>query len=158
MAGADDETLAHLAATPDGSISESTSAPGAGLAQPIVYQDELIGVLTAWQDAGSPPFTVQDLDTLGLFATQAAVAIRNAALYEAVAESNQALEMTALRANELAVAATAAWSAYNFEQRCAEIEQLLPTELPDGVDGRLAELDRVSTALRELGGLERHLV
>ena len=108
LAGADEETLTHLATAPDGTVPESVSAPGAGLAQPIVYQDELIGVLTAWQDVGAPPFTAQDLDTLSLFATQAAVAIRNAALYEAVAESNQALEMPALRANELAVAAKAA--------------------------------------------------
>jgi signal transduction histidine kinase/CheY-like chemotaxis protein/HPt (histidine-containing phosphotransfer) domain-containing protein len=80
-------------------------APAAVLAQPIVYQDELIGVLTAWRDA---PFTSQDLDTLSLFAAQAAVAIRNAALYEAVAESNQALEAAAARANDLAAAATTA--------------------------------------------------
>ena len=65
-------------------------------------------MLTAWQDVGAPPFTAQDLDTLSLFAAQAAVAIRNAALYEVVAESNLALEITAQRANEPAVAATAA--------------------------------------------------
>ena len=108
LSGADEQTLADLSVMPDGSTPETISAPGAGLAQPIVYQDELIGVLTAWQDVGAPPFTAQDLDTLSLFAAQAAVAIRNAALYEAVAESNQALEITAQRANELAVAATAA--------------------------------------------------
>ena len=108
LSGADEQTLADLSVMPDGSTPETISAPAAGLAQPIVYQDELIGVLTAWQDVGAPPFTAQDLDTLSLFAAQAAVAIRNAALYEAVAESNQALEITAQRANELAVAATAA--------------------------------------------------
>jgi signal transduction histidine kinase/CheY-like chemotaxis protein/HPt (histidine-containing phosphotransfer) domain-containing protein len=88
--------------------SSDGSAPAAGLAQPIVYQDELIGVLTAWREADAPPFTSQDLDTLSLFAIQAAVAIRNAALYEAVAESNQALEAAADRANELAAAARTA--------------------------------------------------
>jgi signal transduction histidine kinase/CheY-like chemotaxis protein/HPt (histidine-containing phosphotransfer) domain-containing protein len=108
LTGANAETLEQLAATPDGAASQPTSAPAAGLAQPIVFQDELIGVLTAWQELGSPPFTAQDLDTLSLFAGQAAVAIRNAALYEAVGDSNQALELAALRANELAVAATAA--------------------------------------------------
>jgi signal transduction histidine kinase/HPt (histidine-containing phosphotransfer) domain-containing protein/DNA-binding NarL/FixJ family response regulator len=108
LTGADPETLEQMAATPDGTATSSTSAPAGGLAQPILFQEELIGVLTAWQEVGAPPFTAQDLDTLSLFAAQAAVAIRNAALYEAVADSNEALEMTALRANELAVAATAA--------------------------------------------------
>jgi hypothetical protein len=86
----------------------AASAPRAGLSQPIVYKDDLIGVLTAWRESDAPPFTSQDLDTLSLFAAQAAVAIRNAALYEAVAESNQALESAAQRANELAIAAQAA--------------------------------------------------
>jgi signal transduction histidine kinase/DNA-binding NarL/FixJ family response regulator len=102
------EHLADLGLAPPPGETADSPLPGAGLAQPIVYQDDLIGVLTAWREVDAPPFTAQDLDTLSLFAGQAAVAIRNAALYEAFAESNQALEVAAVRANELAAAATSA--------------------------------------------------
>jgi signal transduction histidine kinase/CheY-like chemotaxis protein/HPt (histidine-containing phosphotransfer) domain-containing protein len=88
--------------------SLAAADPVSGLAQPIQYQDDLIGVLTAWREDGAPAFTSQDVDTLSMFAAQAAVAIRNAALYEAVAASNAALEAAALKANDLALAATAA--------------------------------------------------
>jgi len=56
----------------------------------------------------------------------------------------------------------AAWGASALEQRCAEIEQILPEDLATTFDEHLAalewELDRVSAALRELGRMERHLV
>jgi hypothetical protein len=62
------EDLGLLAAAPGLPETSAASVPGAGLAQPIVYQDELIGVLTAWREAGTAPFTPRDLDTLSLFA------------------------------------------------------------------------------------------
>ena len=56
----------------------------------------------------------------------------------------------------------AAWGASALEQRCAEIEQILPEDLASTFDEHLAalerELDRVSAALRELSRMERHLV
>lgn len=56
----------------------------------------------------------------------------------------------------------ATWGAAALEQRCAEIEQILPEDLASTFDERLAalerELERVSAALRELGRMERHLV
>ena len=78
------------------------------LAQPIIFQGELIGALTVGRAPGAPPFDERDLESVGLLAAQAAIAVRNASLYEAVASSNRALEAAALQANELAVAAEAA--------------------------------------------------
>ena len=56
----------------------------------------------------------------------------------------------------------ATWGASALEQRCAEIEQILPEDLERTFDEQLAaverELGRVSAALRELGNKERHLV
>ena len=49
-----------------------------------------------------------------------------------------------------------------LEQRCAEIEEIVPDDLERTFDELLAaverELGRVSVALRELGSKERHLV
>jgi GAF domain-containing protein len=52
------------------------------LAEPIVYQDRLVGVIVVAHESASKRFTEQDRDLLGLFATQAAIAIENARLHE----------------------------------------------------------------------------
>jgi GAF domain-containing protein len=55
----------------------------AGLAQPILYQGQLIGVMTVGREAGTRAYTRQDEKLLRIFADQAAIAIQNARLHEA---------------------------------------------------------------------------
>ncbi len=81
--------------------TDITSAIG----EPLVYRDQLIGVLvldhmqTSGAVASTPQFTPQDYDFLALFARHAAVAIVNARLFEAaqaqsaqLATANDALQ------------------------------------------------------------------
>jgi signal transduction histidine kinase len=51
------------------------------LAEPLLYQDRLLGVLGISNHRTSPSFTPEDRDLLSLFAAQAAIAIENARLY-----------------------------------------------------------------------------
>jgi PAS domain S-box-containing protein len=51
------------------------------MAQPLLYRDRLVGVLTVRRNASSMPFGPADLEVLSLFSDQAAVAIENARLY-----------------------------------------------------------------------------
>jgi GAF domain-containing protein len=50
-------------------------APESILCVPLFYEDEVIGVLELLDREGAPSFNTSDMDTLGLFANQAAVAI-----------------------------------------------------------------------------------
>lgn len=50
-------------------------APESILCVPLFYGDEVIGVLELLDRKGAPSFNASDMDTLGLFANQAAVAI-----------------------------------------------------------------------------------
>jgi signal transduction histidine kinase len=86
--------------------------PEGVMAEPLLYQDRLLGTIALDRRASDPQFTAQDAEILALFAAQAAIAIENARLYEAamahaatqetrVAERTQALT-TALREAEAA--------------------------------------------------------
>ncbi len=50
-------------------------APESILCVPLVYEDEIIGVLELLDREGAPSFNASDMEALGLFANQAAVAI-----------------------------------------------------------------------------------
>jgi PAS domain S-box-containing protein len=52
------------------------------MAEPILYQDQLVGVITVGHQGGRGNFTTQEQTALHSFAAQAAVAIENARLYE----------------------------------------------------------------------------
>jgi len=52
------------------------------IAEPLVYRDRLLGVITVNNQETGCPFTEQDHDILRLFATQAAIAIENARLFQ----------------------------------------------------------------------------
>jgi len=54
------------------------------LAAPIIYQERLVGTITVNNERTYKSFTEQDLDLLGIFADQAAIAIENARLFEQV--------------------------------------------------------------------------
>jgi len=53
------------------------------LAEPLLYQNQLLGVIAITRGEMGRPFTEEDQHLLSLFAAQAAVAIQNARLYEA---------------------------------------------------------------------------
>jgi nitrate/nitrite-specific signal transduction histidine kinase len=75
------------------------------LAEPLLFQDRLIGVITVSNEDPRRTFSQQDRETLALFAAQAAIAIENARLYEAaqrdVAERALAEEVLAQERNLL---------------------------------------------------------
>ena len=57
--------------------------PGTSVAvAPIIVDDQVIGTLTTLNNGGRPPFTDLELSLVRMLAMQAAVAIRNAELYE----------------------------------------------------------------------------
>lgn len=59
---------------------------------PLVRNEELLGVLNLNETEGDRIFTEQDLNSLGLFAEHAAIAIGNAAIYEKERETVARLE------------------------------------------------------------------
>lgn len=59
---------------------------------PIRHGQEFLGVLAADRRPGRKPFTDEDVELLQLFASQAAVAIANARLYEAALRQQNALK------------------------------------------------------------------
>lgn len=62
------------------------------IAEPLLYHDRLVGVLTINNEGTWQFFTEEDRDLLGLFAVEASIAIENARLYSAVADSKRRLE------------------------------------------------------------------
>ena len=83
---------AALAAGRGARVNDYPSSPGAMaefipftsrlLAAPLMAGDQPLGVMTAGRGPGGPPFTEEDLSTLTDFATQAAVALENARLFD----------------------------------------------------------------------------
>jgi len=61
------------------------------LAEPLLYRDRLVGVITVSREVSDQPFTVEDQRLLRLFASQAAIAIENARLFAELADSYQDL-------------------------------------------------------------------
>jgi signal transduction histidine kinase/CheY-like chemotaxis protein len=64
----------------------------AALAEPLLCQDRLQGVIALVHERAGGRFTDQDRETLGLFAAQAAIAIENARLYAAAVRRGSELE------------------------------------------------------------------
>ncbi len=62
------------------------------IAEPLLYHDRLVGVLTVNNEGTGQRFTEEDDDLVGLFAVEAAIAIENARLYSALADSKRQLE------------------------------------------------------------------
>jgi PAS domain S-box-containing protein len=62
------------------------------LAEPLVYQEHLLGVVLIRTEELGRPFTVQDQAILQLFATHAAIALENARLYETIRRHAAELE------------------------------------------------------------------
>jgi PAS domain S-box-containing protein len=70
------------------SASESEPVPGSTVGVPVTWREEFLGVLTV--AAESPrTFSESDAEQLGLLATQAAIAVRNARLVGSLRELNE---------------------------------------------------------------------
>jgi signal transduction histidine kinase/CheY-like chemotaxis protein len=91
--------------------SQTDEAPSEALGQPILFQDRLVGSISAARASGEQPFVEADLELLALLADQAAIAIENARRYARERAASQALEDAVRRAEELAVKAQEADSA-----------------------------------------------
>lgn len=63
-------------------LSLASTPITAVLAEPLLYRDRLLGVITIDIHGGEGTFTERDRETLALFATQAAIAIQNARLHQ----------------------------------------------------------------------------
>jgi GAF domain-containing protein len=60
--------------------------PQSILCVPLVYNDEVIGVLELLDKLGAPSFSPSDIEVLGLFANQAAIAIEESRVQQNLAE------------------------------------------------------------------------
>ena len=96
-----DEYSIRLLADP---TSPREGPPRPLMAQPLLYHERLVGVLSVRRNADQPPFTASDLELLSLCADQAAIAIENARLYSAEASARSVAE-TADRAKSAFLAA-----------------------------------------------------
>jgi signal transduction histidine kinase/CheY-like chemotaxis protein len=95
------------------------------LAEPLLYRDRLVGVITVHDHGGGRPFAEHDRALLAMFADQAAVAIENARLYTEAAR----------------------------ERRAAQVIAELARTINASLDLRTI-LERVAEAARELGGAD----
>jgi signal transduction histidine kinase/CheY-like chemotaxis protein len=68
--------------------------PTAVLAEPLLYRGQLLGVITLGNEGTQQPFAAPDRELLGLFAAQAAIAIENARLFQAVHDQSTQLAQT----------------------------------------------------------------
>jgi signal transduction histidine kinase/DNA-binding response OmpR family regulator len=64
----------------------------ATLAEPLLYRDRLLGVITLGSDEPGRPFTEEDRELFALFAAQAAIAIENARLFDLERRQRQRLQ------------------------------------------------------------------
>jgi len=80
------------AASPPGAKIIAAHGITATIAEPLIYGDRLLGVITVNHTGTGLRFTERDRRVLGLLAAQAAIAIRNASLYEAEAAARDAAE------------------------------------------------------------------
>jgi signal transduction histidine kinase len=71
------------------------------LTEPFLYGDRLVGVVRVDREANRQPFTEMDRQLLALFATQAAIAIENARLYEEVRTGRKQLQALSRRQLEV---------------------------------------------------------
>ena len=75
-----------------GSLFHERGGFTAMIAEPLLYHDRLVGVLTVNNEGTWQLFSEEDRNLLGILAIDAAIAIENARLYSALADSKQRLE------------------------------------------------------------------
>ncbi|RMF92445.1 MAG: response regulator [Nitrospinota bacterium] len=112
----------------------------ATLAEPLLYSGRLLGVITINNEGRGHSFTEYDQDLLACFASQAAIAIENARLYEAAQRRAQQLSML----NELMrILSTKLNPQEVFQEILHAVQILIP-----GAVGRLWEYSEQEEAIR----------
>jgi PAS domain S-box-containing protein len=71
------------------------------MAEPLLYHEQLLGVLAVDNEGTDRAFTAEDGDLLALFASHAAIAIQNAQLFEQVQAARERLENLSRRLVEV---------------------------------------------------------
>lgn len=73
---------------------------------PLIHQERVLGVLNVAKTRASPPFTQVDIDFLSLLASQAAIALDNARLFQEIQRAYQRLaELDHLKSEFISIAA-----------------------------------------------------
>lgn len=83
--------LPNVAERQDWHNEENLPLTRSWLGIPLIRQEEVIGILSLSRETSSP-FTEDEITLSATFASQAAIAIQNARLYEEITSFNQALE------------------------------------------------------------------
>ncbi len=117
----------------------------ATLAQPLLYRDRLVGVISIFRETPGHPFNEEDRDLLALFAAQAAIAIENARLHEASLQ--RALQLATL--HDLSRSLNSLLDPGLASERILAAVQTL---IPDCV-GRLWQLAADGVSLQVIGNL-----
>ena len=73
-------------------VITQVSSHTAVLAEPLLYRDRLVGVISIVRDAGAGGFVEEDRKLVALFATHAAIAIENARLHQAAVRRGEERE------------------------------------------------------------------
>ena len=95
---------------------------------PMVYQGQIIGLITLDQDDASQPYTDDDAQTIFALARQAAIAVENARLHSQAEQNLRALERRARRLASMHRIAMIVNSTLRYEEFLSATAQLL-TEL-----------------------------
>jgi signal transduction histidine kinase len=118
---------------------------------PILYQERVIGALTASRFGPSEPFSRQELDLLDLFGSQAAIAIENARLFERAAAVEALRELTQLKAEFLNTASHELRTPLSLIHGYAELLMLRAGQLnPNEIAQMTSEIYAGSQALSHL--------
>src|SRR5262249_30313709 len=104
----------------DDQVSPTVGPLFAILSEPLLYRDRLLGVITINNEGTGRLFRASERDLLILFAAEAAIAIENARLYEAL-EARFARLRTLTRLNQLIS------SSLDIEEVLSEIAQAAAT-------------------------------
>jgi signal transduction histidine kinase/putative methionine-R-sulfoxide reductase with GAF domain len=104
---------------------------GAVIGEPLLYEGELRGVITASADVGGRTFGEQDRDLLTLFAAQAVIAIEHARLHEARKQALAEAVASRRRAAFLAEASAVLSTSLDYE---ATLEQIARVAVPTIAD------------------------
>jgi PAS domain S-box-containing protein len=131
------------------------------LAEPLLYREQLVGVIAISNEGTGRLFTVQDRELLALFAAQAAVAIENAQLYEEVRGTRDFLQSIAANSADAIVTADVHGRVTYFSPGAEELlgyraEELLGTRAVDYYRGGLEEARAFMQRLRVEGRIRNY--
>jgi GAF domain-containing protein/ActR/RegA family two-component response regulator len=91
------------------------------IAEPLLYHDQLVGVIALTREAGAQSFAPDEQESLRLFAAQAATAIENARLFRQEQERSQQLDMVRAVTAELSRELDLSSLLRIMNQRCIEL-------------------------------------